>query len=438
MKKTTSYLLVALAMAFAMLTTNNASAQQYKLRQVNKMMQMQTETTIYVKGMRKRTEGGTIPGMGANLVTIEQCDKQRTITINDKKKLYYIEPFANDAEVTVEGEKTANTKPKPPTQTTAKKGGTIYMYYNITDTGERKKFYGFTARHVWTTQKIKPSADACYMKDSMVIKTDGWYIDFPEFNCPVRYSPGGTNGGYKEMDCKDKYVSKVSGKGKLGFPLQETRTIIMGNGSTSSSNFETTLETLELSTQKLDSMLFEIPPGYTEAKNMDDLQEKPDMAAMLQQQTKSYTNNEYKNNYTKEEKKEGMIRIGVFAPSGEGVANTDAFQQYISNTLRSSTIEAIAIETSEDAMKYSCDYTLQSDFIKLKPAAKVGGLLKAIKNADPNATSSFAVELTQTLKKVKDGTTVLQPKINGKYSGGQEEAARKALGDGCSEIIKGL
>ena len=137
------------------------------------------------------------------------------------------------------------TKPKT-TPVSTKKGGIIYNYYNITDTGERKKMNGFTARHIWTTQKMKPSADACMMKDSMVIKTDGWYIDLPDFNCPIRYKPTQSpNGGYQKPDCMDRFVTRRSGKGKLGFPLIEKRTMIMG-GQASSSEFVTDLETIEL------------------------------------------------------------------------------------------------------------------------------------------------------------------------------------------------
>ena len=176
---------------------NKASAQQqYKLRQVNNMMSMKTESTIYVKGMRKRTEAGSMMGMPAPPVTIEQCDLQRTVKLNDKKKLYFIEPFAKETEEVID----EDVKPVPPVKsktvtqlpkekTVPQTGGTIYMYYNITDTGERKKMNGFTARHVWTTQKIKPSPDACTMKDSIIIKTDGWYIDLPQFNCPIHYRP---------------------------------------------------------------------------------------------------------------------------------------------------------------------------------------------------------------------------------------------------------
>ena len=57
--------------------------QQYKLKQVNNMMSMKTESTIYVKGMRKRTEAGSMMGMPAPPVTIEQCDLQRTVKLNE-------------------------------------------------------------------------------------------------------------------------------------------------------------------------------------------------------------------------------------------------------------------------------------------------------------------------------------------------------------------
>jgi hypothetical protein len=183
--RTLSFLLLPV---LGFLFSTDTGAQQYKLRQANTMTGMKTESTIYVKGPRKRTEAGGYMGMSSP-TTIEQCDLKRTIKINDKKKLYFIEPFAK-VDNNEEPVKQAAAKPAPVEKENQKieKGGTIYFYSNITDTGERKKMYGFTARHIWTTQKIKPSADACSMKDSMIIKTDGWYIDLPEFNCPVTYS----------------------------------------------------------------------------------------------------------------------------------------------------------------------------------------------------------------------------------------------------------
>lgn len=425
-----------------------SAAQQYKLRQVTNMMGMKSESTIYVKGMRKRTEAGAMMGMPAPPVVIEQCDLQRYIKINDKKKLYFIEPFAK--EEVIEDEPVApKTKPTvPPVKdNTTQKGGVITMYYNIRDTGERKQMYGFTARHVWTTQKMKGSPDACTMKDSMMIKTDGWYIDLPQFNCPVRYTSSAARRPQnpQKPDCMDRFVTRRSGKGKLGFPLIETTTMIMGDGTKSTNTFETNLETLELVSGKLDSMLFEIPPGYKLAANEDELQDKFDMNSMMEQ----YKNMGKENNNTipavpsgnmgNSEKAPGSIRIGVFEPKGgDGQLQTAQLQQYLAGTLHDGNIDAIPVANEEEARSKQCDYTLGTDILKMKSGSKVGGILKAIKNSDPNASSSFNIEATMTLIKLADGSVKLKPSVSGKYDGKPDAAAQQALEEGGRQVLKGL
>jgi len=422
--------------------SNTANAQQYKLKQSTSMMGMNTESTIYVKGMRKRTESSAMMGMPAPPITIEQCDLQRTIKVNNKKKIYFIEPFVKE-DVIEEDVKTPPVKTKPVAQpkTTPEKGGVIHMWYSINDTGERKKMNGFTARHVWTSQKIKPTPDACTMKDSIVIKTDGWYIDLPQFNCPIRYTPTTTANPIEKQqpDCKDRYVTHRSGKGKLGFPLTETRTIIMGDGTSKTTEFATSLETLEFSTEKLDSMLFEIPLGYTQTMNENDLQDKFDMNEMMNQYKNQNTDNGKTNTIPAEQKMPGTIRIGVYEPKGgDGQLQTPLLQQHLATSLKNGTIDAIAVNSEEDARKYNCDYTLSTDFVKIKSGSKVGGLLKAIKNTDPNSAASFNIEATLTLIKLADGSTRLQPNVSGKYDGKADDAASKALDDGSRQILKGL
>ncbi len=403
------------------------------------MQNIKSETTIYVKGMRKRTEGGGFAGMKLP-TAIEQCDLQRTIKINDKKKLYFIIPFSNNEEIE-EDARPSKAKPvatvsKPKEKTGTKKGGVIYMYYNITDTGERKKMYGITARHVWSTQKIKPSADACMMKDSMIIKTDGWYIDLPQFNCQVN-SYGGTSaaGGWQKPECQDRFISKHSGKGKLGFPLIEKRIMIMG-GQVSSNEFESNIETLEFSMVKLDSMLFEIPPGYQLAKSEEDLQDKFDAT--------DYIKSAYSNKGTEaerivdEEKKAGITRIGVYEPTGDEQLQADVLQKHMANSLTGGNIEAVVISSKEDAKKYHCDFLLNTVVTKVKQGSKVGGLLKAIKNTDPSSATSFIIEANLSLVKTSDESTRAEQKINGKYDGKADEAAMKALEKGCGELVKEL
>ncbi len=422
----------------AIFTDEEAAAQQYKLHQATTIMGMKTESTIYVKGSRKRTEGGTVMGIVNVPTTIEQCDLKRTIKINDKKKLYFIEPFAKDDDEEIDEDvKPATTvKTKPVEQTTPKKGGTIFMWYSINDTGERKKIYGFTARHVWTNQKIKPSADACTMKDSMIIKTDGWYIDLPQFNCPVSYKPSKTMAPVKQtIDCKDRYVNRRSGKGKLGFPLTETRTIITGAGA-QTSNFETTLETLELTTAKLDSMLFEIPLGYKEAATEDELQDKFDVSEIIKQAGAKYDKEVA--NVDPTIKKTGILRIGVYEPKSEGQLQGSDLQKHMAKTLTVGNIEGVVVATEEEAKKMNCDYSLTTEFMKLKQANKIGGLLKAIKNTDPSAASSFNIEASLTLISLTGAANPPPQKVDGKYEGKVDDAAEKATDEGCRLVIKAV
>lgn len=133
-----------------------------------------------------------------------------------------------------------------------------------------------------------------------------------------------------------------------------------------------------------------------------------------------------------------MIRIGVYEPKGDDQLPASALQQQMVSSLTGGKIEALAISSEEEARKQDCDYTLASNFIKIKQGGKVGGLLKAIKNADPNAASSFTIEATQTLVKLSDNTTVSEPQINGKYDGKINDAAGKALDDGCRLVLKAL
>ena len=435
-------LLQILSVCIVLISSAELSAQEYKIRQSTSVMGMKMESTVFVKGMRKRTESGAMMGM-SQPITIEQCDLQRTIKINDKKKLYYIDSFYKVREEIIDEDEPANKKPasvvkeKTP-KTTPEKGGVITIYYSIRDTGERKKMYGLTARHVWTTQKMKPSADACMMKDSMVVKTDGWYIDLPKFNCPVRYRPQQLQRQPDEKplpDCQDRFVTRRSGKGKLGFPLIETTTIMMGGQAATTMEFKTDVETLDFSMEKLDSMLFEIPPGYTETKNEDDLMDKMDMGGMLDE-VMNKAKKQLKEKSVSDEKAPDMIRVGVLPPKGDEQVQPAELQTMLVGTFTTGNIEAIAVSSAEEAKTMKCDYLLNSELSKIKSGSKVGGLLKAIKNTDPNALSSFTIEGSMQLTKLADGSNAGTQKIDGKYEGKANDAAGKALDNSGQKLVQ--
>lgn len=437
--KSLTILNLSISLLLALLFCNGTARaqQQYKLRQVTSMTSMKSETTIYVKGMRKRTESNGYMGIAA-ITTIEQCDKQRTISINDKKKLYFIAPFSRKPEEIIDEDvKTAKAKAESLSDD-SKGGGIITNYYTIVDTGERKKIFGFTARRIWTTQKLVPSANACMMKDSMIIKTDGWYIDFPDFNCQNSFNTS-SYGGYQKPICQDRFVTRKKGKGKLGFALTEKRTMIMG-GQTHTSEFVTDLETLELSTGKLDSMLFEIPPGYKEAKNIDDLQEQYNSASIVSSisEEKSTSSSALPQISSSSPKKEGAIRIGVLLPTGEEQLTYDELRNSICNNLNTGNIEAVSINNSNEATTAQCDYILHTAFTQVKQASKIGGLLKAIKNTNPSASVSYTIGINMLLKKTSNNNTHSQLQTSDKYEGKPDDAASKAISKTCNDLLKEL
>ena len=413
-------LCIAMVLTIILFASFKSNAQQYKIKQVTTTEYARIENTIYVKGMRQRVETGAVAGMGGNLVTIIQCDLKRTVTLDTVKKLYFIEPFTSGRIETP-----GNPVKEPARENEGKKvkkGGTITIWYNLHDTGERKKMYGFTARHIWSDQKMKPSPDACNMKDSMVMYTDGWYIDLPEFNCPMpneaftgRYNP--------EEECQDKMIIHESGKAKMGFPLIQTTTMIMGGNK-----MVTKTETLDLSTSKLDSTLFTIPRGYKEAKNMEELFAGMNMGEMMENAINN-ENQPQPANISKEIKLPGIIRIGVYSPAGNDEIQTSDVQEHIIRYITAGDVEAIAVSNEEDAKRYKCDYTLITTYSNIKSATKVTNVLKAIRKTDPNALNTYTIQGNLQLTSLKDGTVKDQQTMDGKYDGKISDAAGKAVSE---------
>ena len=422
-----------------------AQAQQnYKIRQTMSMNGQKSESTIYVKNSRKRTEGGGFMGMGGDVADVEQCDLKRNLKISDKKKMYAIEPFDDG---------TGDTTPMTPTTKTPKakveKGGTVTLISNINDTGERKQMFGLTARHIKTSVTMQASPDAC-MKGNMKTETDGWYIDLPSFSCPITVRPqmpqmGGNSGG----GCRDKMLFKTTGGGKLGFPLTETRTMSMGEGGEMS--FTQTVETLEFSKATLADALFDIPAGYALTDNSQNLYGKPDMSAMMRNMggdddtdkpNVSMKNNPMPSmNQTPKTKKAGMIRIGVYAPTnkaGENISMTN-MQSFLVQKLTSGNVEAVTVASETDAKSASCDYVLTSDFSKLKQSAasKIGGMFGKVTGTDTSSVSKFDAQVDFKLVPLMGGKAVSSKAAN-KTESDIDRAAESVLSLEAQQILSAI
>jgi len=419
-------------------------AQNYKIKQGTSMSGNKMESTVYVKGSRKRTENGGMMGMGVDVATIEQCDLKRTVQVNDKKRTYYVQQDA-----VTESDIAGSTQTKAPVSAgKPTKGGTVTMTSNITDTGERKQMFGLTARHIKTSMTMVASPDACSKQD-MRIDTDGWYVDLPLFSCPFNPTRNPMpHAAPRSGGCEDKYVTRQTGTGRLGFALEQTQTITTAGQDVA---FTTSLETIEFSKATLDDALFEVPSNYKQATSSQELYGMPDMAAIIK--GAGDQNNEEERpsipsgasastpskSATPLSKRPGVKRIGVLFPvnrTNESV-NIANLLSYLVQQLTVGTVEAVPISTEADAKREDCDYILSTDISKLKQstASKVGGIFGKVTNIDPNAPKSYETQVDFKLTALASGQSILQNKSAGKMTGNADTASQGVLLQEASAVL---
>lgn len=419
--------IVLLTCAVLLVSAVHTSAQNYKIRQSTDIGGQKMESTVYVKGARKRTENAGIMGMGADVADIEQCDLKRNVKVNDKKKLYRVEPFAT-------ADEPASAAPAPrPTATPVKqrKGGTITMTSVITDTGERKQMFGLTARRIKTSMTSQSSPDAC-TQSNMKFETDGWYIDLPAFSCPMELTQRDPMPAREPRnDCTDNTIVKQSGSGRLGFALEFMQTMTdLSGGST----FTQSMQTLEFSRSSLPDSLFDVPAGYTAVNDSSQLYGQPDMAAIMAQMgaedkpAKSITSSPVQ--VDPQVKKPGIVRIGVMVPTNRGDnISTASMQAFLAQKLTSGNIEGFPVTSEAEAKAANCDYILTGEFSKLKQstASKIGGMFGKVTGADTSSVSKYDAEFSFNLVKLADGKSVLKNKVSAKTESEVDRAAEGVL-----------
>lgn len=214
--------------------------------------------------------------------------------------------------------------------------------------------------------------------------------------------------------------------------------MITDDGAAESNSFTIELETLEFSTTKLDSMLFEIPPGYTQVKNIADLQDQFDAAALAETYSKADRQESGSGVNSSATKPAGGLRIGVLQPGGVDASQASGLQAYLVSELTEGKVQALPVASAEEAKRLGCDLTLTTQFTQVKSASKVGGILKAIKNTGPTAASAYNIEARFSLANATDGTTRSEKAISGKYEGDATGAARKALEEGSRMLLREL
>lgn len=344
--------------------------------------------TMYIKGSRQRmeSEGSTI---------LTQCDLKRMVYLNDKARTYLIMPMDGSAA----GQMAAATSPQQPQRpVTTRKGGIVTTTSTLTDTGERKQIMGFTARRIKTVMVTESTPDACSPQKTRM-ETDGWYIDLEyQFSCGDGKATSSVASASRP-ECTDEHRFKQVGTAKLGFPLMVT-TIFFGEDGKQS--FTSTMEVVELSKATLDAALFEVPAGYTEAKNMQEFAMAGARAATTQDDDGQPTTGATTATTTPATaatgalgpKRPGVIRIGVVLPkaqmgkSYEGVEAAEPVRNTIISYLSGPTLEVapltarIPSQIEAEAQQKECDLILYSS-ITHKQSGGGGGLGGFMRKAAP-------------------------------------------------------
>lgn len=382
------------------------------------------ESTTMLKGARERSEMKM--GYGMEIVNITQCDLKRTIQISDKARKYVITPME-----TVEATPNPGTSARVASEP-SRRGGVITYNSTAVDTGERKDMFGFKARHVKTTLSIESSPDACSpMKQRM--ETDGWYIDFAfGLNCEIgggqsMTSPSAVGG------CRDRVRFNRQGAARMGYPLLETTTMYGPNGEVT---FTSTKEVLELSREPLDAALFDVPAGYIETANAQELYAMPSMDSMMAQANEGRQPRERTQSVSPvaQSKPAGVIRIGVVPVNNRtdrGISAASLRAGLISN-LAGSGIEAVALnaiapgEIEIEAKAKQCDFVLYTYVASLKTSAagKIGGMFGRAAGVGGIGKTEARVEYQ--LFAVGQPTARLQSAATAKEEG-DEASAGKAM-----------
>jgi hypothetical protein len=206
--------------------------------------------TVQLKGARQRMVRHTnVPRSGASFTytTIAQCDVDRVISINDVARLYAVEaiPHVQTADARHVRPRTAMLDARPIIET---------QTIDSVDSGERRTYGPFAARHVVTTTTVERVG----VPPSVTNVRDGWYIDLPPANCE---KPGDlTYTLLASVERGGRTDVRFKGTAKTGFAIEEREHHMPGTSRASR-----TVTLVEFSEAPIPASRFEIPDGYQRA-----------------------------------------------------------------------------------------------------------------------------------------------------------------------------
>jgi hypothetical protein len=354
------------------------------------------ENTTYIKGKRQRTEQNM---GGMQMINLTQCDLKRGVQMSPLTKTYLISLFDQASSGGASGAGApANDK------VVRAGGGTVTTTVSYKDTGETRKMFGYTAKHIITTMETVSSPDACAVSNSKM-QIDGWYIDAAfALDCDMS-SYGGRYTAPQKQGCQDKYEMKtIGGNGKRGYPVYEKMSMLDESGK---ETFSTVTEVVELSQATLDASLFEIPADYRETQNASEMYAVTSNTGTNPNGSSSIISNNAGMSGTTADsgsvstiqnssnsgntgeipaKQPGVVRIGVMTKTsavGEGISANDlaaAVENTLGEYLKGTKVEIISLQAKlaslvdKEARQKECDYVLLLNVAHKKGGGGGGGL----------------------------------------------------------------
>jgi hypothetical protein len=395
----------------------------YKIRQQVTMRfdgrDMAQERAIWVKGARERWETGfadpQIAAMMPVIAEVKQCDLRQTLKINDRSKKYFIVPFSDREDKPLPAV-------QPTTKTVVKKGGDVSWTYTLTDTGERRQMFGFTAKRLIVRQTVEATKDSCSGQAKMTNEEDGWFVKVtPEgAKCDVDLPRGEPS---DEPKCRDRFTTK----GNFINPGMLLEGTVRMTDHLKNSEMVTSIKTLDLSKATLEMSLFEIPSGYSEANSERSLLSIGNMMGDMSARANVNSNTA---------KTPGVKSVAVDFFSGSvSKINQPLVRQFVSDRITASKKGYGVLIMSQSDLTSGAFLNVvgvEIKSVKESGASKIGGLFGKVTGNDEAAKlGKSEAEVVVTLYG-PDGKTVVatgsaKEKVDGKADDAVKAAIEKAL-----------
>lgn len=382
-------------------------------------------TTIYLKGVRQRTEmkmdldpqtAAAMSQMGSMAsqmmpdmpIVVQQCDLKQDLYLSDRNKQYFIDYYDWSSAPPEKLARRGNQK------ITFK--GTMTIDSWVVDSGKRQKMFGLDAKWLKWTQTIETSPDACQPSEPMKMEFEGWFVQLTveTQSCPINRPPPVSGG------CMPKTVFKRLAN--PGFMLTGTRKSYLSGKLTDTS----TVETLELSKATLAQALFDVPISpWIEVESME---------ALTKRQTKIDTS--AKTVFSDGTKSQKTIAIDYFSGSVNKV-DQDDLRNYLSTKVSSIGMSGLLVSSSSDIAVGNFANVIGVEIKKIKESggAKIGGLFgKITGSSDMAKAGTSSAEIVVTLYGKDGKTAIISSPATAEVKGSANDAVKAAI----DQVIGGV